>query len=404
MASAAQTFLNLSQARTRLGSRELIEKIRAGSQVAVLVEELKVHPMYSLIKCKYGNFVLASLIQQAAPRDCADEVYAKIADNVRYVATHQFGSRIIEHLLENTSIVQLESLTAKLLTDTVALAHDRFGNYVLQHIWEAQPVCRQVIVQACRTRFASMALHRFARHVIWCVVENDCDTASLEYIAEELLDDPHVFEQCCIGYVSSGVAEKLARLAGLEGGATDSWRGIGPSGQGLLRSHATCICSLRARLRHQGVGSPLVQIEELRGAAHRQLQQDERRPRRLLLVTQWWRDRLVGLPEGTSRGHGPMVVWQDHCHPWHLELAASSRPGTSQASSGDANDHRVRTVELSRADGPLREEHYLRIRPVTPEQLRRQLRGTSRPGSLRQVVEVQTLRILGQVGGRSAIG
>ena len=113
MASAA---LNLSQARTRLGSRELIEKIRAGSQVAVLVEELKVHPMYSLIKCKYGNFVLASLIQQAAPRDCADEVYAKIADNVRYVATHQFGSRIIEHLLENTSIVQLESLTAKLLT------------------------------------------------------------------------------------------------------------------------------------------------------------------------------------------------------------------------------------------------------------------------------------------------
>ena len=217
MASAAQTSLNLSRARTRLGSRELIEKIRDGSQVAVLVEELKVHPMYSLIKCKYGNFVLASLIQQAAPRDCADEVYAKIADNVRYVATRQFGSCIIEHLLENTSIVQLESLMAKLLTHTVALAHDRFGNYVLQHIWEAQPVCREVIVQACRTRFASMALHRFAQHVIWCVVENDCDTASLEYIAEELLDDPHVFEQCCIGYVSSGVVEKLARLAGPEG-------------------------------------------------------------------------------------------------------------------------------------------------------------------------------------------
>merc|ERR1712217_45951 len=89
------------------------------------------------------------------------------------VARHQFGSRILESLMESCDEQQIGFLLDELLDDFEALARHQFGNFVVQHLFaHGTPERKKACVQKLLPHVLPHATHKTACNVVQCMLEH----------------------------------------------------------------------------------------------------------------------------------------------------------------------------------------------------------------------------------------
>ncbi|KAJ7774585.1 armadillo-type protein [Mycena maculata] len=133
-------------------------------QQAGLVRELEPHIM-KCVKDSNGNHVIQKVIERVSPDRLG--FVSNFMGHVFELASHPFGCRVLQRCLQHLPDVQTRPLLDELLLSyTVDLMQDQFGNYVIQFILEhGRRDDKASIVAQIRGRILFMARHKFASNV-----------------------------------------------------------------------------------------------------------------------------------------------------------------------------------------------------------------------------------------------
>jgi len=194
-------------------------------QQAQLVKELEGHVM-KCIKDQNGNHVIQKVIEQV-PAHFTQFIVDTFVNKVFTLATHPYGCRVIQRILEHHSDCLDSSyedpkrrtgrenppylILRELLHCTISLVQDQYGNYVIQHVLEhGRPQDKHEIVSQVRGKIVQLSQHKFASNVIeksvqfgshehrqWLIDEICVDSSALEtmmkdqyanYVVQKILD------------------------------------------------------------------------------------------------------------------------------------------------------------------------------------------------------------------------
>lgn len=181
----------LSLSLTQFGSRVVQKAIASASEVRDrerFAEELLQHAM-DLYVSPHGNHVLAKLIE-VLPSTRLVGIAEKMRGQATMVARHQFGSRILERLMEHCSEEQMGFLLDELFDGAAnleALARHPFANFVVQHIFEhGMPERKSRCFQMLLPYVLQHATHKTASNVVQRMLEH-ADVSSQALIADAFL-------------------------------------------------------------------------------------------------------------------------------------------------------------------------------------------------------------------------
>jgi hypothetical protein len=88
------------------------------------------------------------------------------------LATHPYGCRVIQRILEHCEESQVTPILDELLRCTVSLVQDQYGNYVIQHVLEhGKRKDKNAIVNKIRGQLLQLSQHKFASNVVEKCVE-----------------------------------------------------------------------------------------------------------------------------------------------------------------------------------------------------------------------------------------
>lgn len=135
-------------------------------QKAVLAKELDGH----VIKCVHdqnGNHVIQKCIEHI-PVEKISFIISAFHGEVATLSVHPYGCRVIQRIVEHccdTSATHF--VIEEILKSASMLAHDQYGNYVIQHILElGKPHERTQVISKLAGKFVEMSQHKYASNVI----------------------------------------------------------------------------------------------------------------------------------------------------------------------------------------------------------------------------------------------
>ena len=128
--------------------------------------------MASHVARQNANHVLQRILERvpadrirSIPEACEGQIYA--------LATHPYGCRVLQRILENLS--EVRPLIEELLKYTQNLMQDQYSNYVIQHLLERGTTAdRSAIISHVRGQLVSLSRHKFASNVIDKVILCRC--------------------------------------------------------------------------------------------------------------------------------------------------------------------------------------------------------------------------------------
>jgi hypothetical protein len=121
------------------GSRLLQDRIEAVSATTLLQwQRVCLEHALILTKHRHGTFVVSKLIQESPPWFCSALCVAFMG-HVADLARNQRGSRILERIMEHHGSGQVEFFFAELALHSTRIVANKYGNYVIQHIFEFGP-------------------------------------------------------------------------------------------------------------------------------------------------------------------------------------------------------------------------------------------------------------------------
>lgn len=130
-----------------------------------IVEELKPDIM-RIVKDQNGNHVIQKIIQMV-PQQCIPFIMDAFQNQIESLASHNYGCRVIQRILEYGTEAEKKSLMTDLHACAAKLITDQYGNYVTQHIIaQGEPEDRQQIIQLVLQRLIVFSKHKFASNVV----------------------------------------------------------------------------------------------------------------------------------------------------------------------------------------------------------------------------------------------
>mmetsp|Transcript_60005 Transcript_60005/g.188030 ORF Transcript_60005/g.188030 Transcript_60005/m.188030 type:complete len:240 (-) Transcript_60005:51-770(-) len=87
------------------------------------------------IESMHANHVLQKCVEQL-PLAAAGFILQELEDRVVYTASHIYGCRVVQRLLEHCSSQQLHGMAEQLIASCRQLAQDIYGNNVIRHMLE----------------------------------------------------------------------------------------------------------------------------------------------------------------------------------------------------------------------------------------------------------------------------
>jgi hypothetical protein len=167
--SVVRLSLQMYGCRVVQSALEALESF--GGEQCALVGELQGHVL-DLVRDQNGNHVVQRCVELLPPTMSAFILQA-FEGNMLGLATHPYGCRVIQRLLEHPdTCVRLKPLLRELEPHTTQLVQDQYGNYVMQHLLEqGTDEQRLVIIEACVNDLLPLARHKFASNVVErCIV------------------------------------------------------------------------------------------------------------------------------------------------------------------------------------------------------------------------------------------
>lgn len=135
-----------------------------------IVEELKPN-LFNVLKDNNGNHVVQKIIQ-LVPQKSMPFVMELFRGQVQTLATHAFGCRIIQRMLEFGNPQEKEELMGEINVCAPQLITDTFGNYVAQHIiGKGDPEDKSFFINFIIDRLYEYSTHKFASNVVEKCVE-----------------------------------------------------------------------------------------------------------------------------------------------------------------------------------------------------------------------------------------
>lgn len=119
-----------------------------------------------LVKDQNGNHVIQKAIE-CVPAEHIQFIYNTFRGQVGHLATHTYGCRVIQRMLENCTGPERVWMMEELRSCAANLIQDQYGNYVTQHIIEHGEMEHRNYVIGLVTRDLSRnSTHKFASNVV----------------------------------------------------------------------------------------------------------------------------------------------------------------------------------------------------------------------------------------------
>jgi mRNA-binding protein PUF3 len=157
-------------------------------QQAVLVRELE-KDVIRCVKDQNGNHVIQKVIERVPPEHL-DQTIQAFKGQVGFLATHTYGCRVIQRLLEHCEEPARSSILEELHYEGAKLIPDQYGNYVTQHIIEhGRQEDRAKITALIKNELAFFSKHKFASNVVEKCLVYGTDEQRREIMLKTLEDD-----------------------------------------------------------------------------------------------------------------------------------------------------------------------------------------------------------------------
>jgi len=214
----------LARTRDREGCRmvqKALDDAENDEDRVALADCLRGH-VWEVARCPHGNHVLQKYVTTMKPSACqfiVDEFVQMGVFGIGKMARHKYACRVLQRLFEHCWPSQLDKIVDCLLADVVALAMQRYGNYVIQHLIEygSEGTQRRAAKQL-EARIAELSLNNDA----CMVLEKALQSASEEVqdsLVEALLGAPGALAAMAHtrrGHSTALVVLELARDCQLE--------------------------------------------------------------------------------------------------------------------------------------------------------------------------------------------
>ncbi|KAG8819086.1 mRNA binding protein puf3 [Serendipita sp. 399] len=133
------------------------------AQQSAIVAELSGHVL-QCVKDANGNHVIQKILERIVSERMV--LINAFSGNVRNLASHPYGCRVLQRCLEYAGQEQTMPLLEELYRNASALMQDQFGNYVVQFVLErGTPTNRDRMIDSLMGKFLLMASHKFASNV-----------------------------------------------------------------------------------------------------------------------------------------------------------------------------------------------------------------------------------------------
>jgi hypothetical protein len=176
-------------ALTQSGSRVVQKVIDVASTkqreqlLYVLLADVSVSELYT---SPHANHVVAKLVEIMPPTSLT-RIGESMRGKATTVARHQFGSRILERLVEHCGEDQIGFLLDEVVEDFEALARHQFGNFVVARLLEHSTIARRhCCVQKLLPHVLQHATHKTACNIVQRMLDHS-DLACQAMIADAFL-------------------------------------------------------------------------------------------------------------------------------------------------------------------------------------------------------------------------
>eukprot|EP00392_Amoebophrya_sp_AT5.2_P017011 g17326.t1 len=150
------------------------------------------HSVVDLVEDQNGNHVLQKCIEVFAESSAGDLQFIvdSFSGNVRDIAGHRYGCRVIQRIIECVPMEQTAVLFDEMLSskNLKMLAHHRYGNYVVQFMMErGRPQDVDAVYSGCAQDLKEWSCHKFASNIVEKVLDSNMhDRKKVEHLLEIL--------------------------------------------------------------------------------------------------------------------------------------------------------------------------------------------------------------------------
>jgi mRNA-binding protein PUF3 len=130
-----------------------------------MVKELEVNVM-RCVRDNNGNHVIQKVIDRV-PLEYIGNIIDAFRGQVGPLATHGFGCRVVQRLLEKCPEPKRRFVFAELHVEGAKLVADQYGNYVTQHMLEyGNAEDRAKVIASVKGQLLTFSKHKFASNVV----------------------------------------------------------------------------------------------------------------------------------------------------------------------------------------------------------------------------------------------
>ena len=139
------------------------------------MKELEQHVL-RCVKDQNGNHVVQKAIERV-PAEHIQFIIKAFTGQVQSLATHPYGCRVIQRMLEHCEEPARTSILQELHACASSLIVDQYGNYVTQHVIEhGREGDRAKIISLVTTQLLTFSKHKFASNVVEKSIQFGSDT------------------------------------------------------------------------------------------------------------------------------------------------------------------------------------------------------------------------------------
>ncbi|KAG2299885.1 hypothetical protein Bca52824_036357 [Brassica carinata] len=166
--------------------QKLIETVRTKTEINLVKSALE-PGLLSLVRDLNGNHVIQSCLKFLAPED-NKFVLEGATRFCATIATNKHGCCVLQDCVKYSDGAERENLIAEIARNSLHLAQDPFGNYVVQNILE-QNLGGVDVMFELKGNYVRLATQKFSSHVVEKCLRHYPESRS--QIVRELVSDPN---------------------------------------------------------------------------------------------------------------------------------------------------------------------------------------------------------------------